>query len=82
MGGNGIIEEGPSLRKVQGSIKPKRGGLAHGDKYINVVVTMEGDCFIAEWLPGPCAKAEASLKVQIWVGPHCWEVKEGRPRGG
>lgn len=54
MGGNGTIEEGPSLRKVQGNIKPKTGGLAHGDKHVSVVVvTIEGDCFTADGFQAP-----------------------------
>lgn len=42
MGGNGTIEEGPSLREIQGNIKPKRGGLAYGDNHISVMIVHHG----------------------------------------
>lgn len=54
-------------------IRPKGGGLAHGDKHISVMVVTAAD-----WAPAPVpwmgTKAkEDSLGTLIWVGPHYWE---------
>lgn len=61
MGGNGTIEEGPSLRKVQGNIKPKRL------KVTSMEVWQSPQMGIVAL--GHCAKAD-SPREQIWVGPH------------
>lgn len=66
VGGNGTIEEGPSLRKVQGNIKPKRlmvtSTKVWQSPWMGIVSMLSGPL-------GHCAKAD-SPREQIWVGPH------------